>query len=140
MGIKSFFTKIFGGSGGEPEAPVAERKSCCCEKSSPEKRAPKRERFSPEQQKENLCKLEGFVEYVVKALVDYPDEVAVSSEETDNGTMIKIVCRAGDRGKIIGKKGKTIIALRSLVAGAAGRLQNRVTVEVMDDEEPGVQA
>ena len=49
--------------------------------------------------------------------------------------MIKIVCRPGDRGKIIGKKGKTIMALRSLVAGAAGRLQDRVMVEVMDDEE-----
>jgi len=34
--------------------------------------------------------------------------------------------------KIIGKKGKTIIALRSLVGGAAGRLQERVTVEVVD--------
>ena len=39
---------------------------------------------------------------------------------------------AEDTGKIIGKKGKTIIALRSLVGGAAGRLQERVTVEVVD--------
>lgn len=80
-----------------------------------------------------LKDLEGFVEYVVKALVDVPDEVKVSTEDGENGTrVIRIYCRKEDTGKIIGKKGKTIIALRSLVGGAAGRLQERVTVEVVD--------
>ena len=37
-----------------------------------------------------------------------------------------------DIGKIIGKRGKTIMAIRSLVSGAAGRLKKRVTVEVVD--------
>lgn len=80
-----------------------------------------------------LSDLEGFVEYVVKALVDAPEEVKVSTEEGENSVrVIKIVCRKEDTGKIIGRKGKTIIALRSLVGGAAGRLQERVTVEVVD--------
>jgi predicted RNA-binding protein YlqC (UPF0109 family) len=48
--------------------------------------------------------------------------------------VIQITCRAGDRGKIIGKKGKTIMALRALVSGAAGRTKDRVSVEVLDDE------
>ena len=91
--------------------------------------------LSPEEQSAKLRDLEGFVNYVVKALVDFPEDVVVSSESVKEGKMIKIVCRPGDRGKIIGKKGKTIMALRSLVAGAAGRLQDRVMVEVMDDEE-----
>lgn len=82
-----------------------------------------------------LKELEGFVDYVVKALVDYPDEVRVESEVKGDNKVVKINCRASDRGKIIGKKGKTIIALRALVAGAAGRMQDRVTVEVIDDEE-----
>ncbi len=80
-----------------------------------------------------LKDLEGFVEYVVKALVDVPDEVKVTTEDGENDTrVIRIYCRKEDTGKIIGKKGKTIIALRSLVGGAAGRLQERVTVEVVD--------
>ena len=80
-----------------------------------------------------LSDLEGFVEYVVKALVDAPEEVKVTTEDGENSTrVIKIACRKEDTGKIIGKKGKTIIALRSLVGGAAGRLQERVTVEVVD--------
>lgn len=82
-----------------------------------------------------LSELEGFVDYVVKALVDYPDEVRVSSGVKGEGKVIQIICRESDRGKIIGKKGKTIIALRALVAGAAGRMQDRVTVEVLDDED-----
>lgn len=134
MGIKSFFSKLFNGSEEPVEQKNAEKPCTCCEKGPAEKkqRAPK---ASPEEQKKNLRDLEGFVEYVVKALVDYPDEVVVSNETTQEGKMIKIVCRPEDRGKIIGKKGKTIIALRSLVAGAAGRLQDRVTVEVMDDDD-----
>ena len=80
-----------------------------------------------------LQDLEGFVEYVVKALVDDPDSVKVTTEDGENSVkVIKIACRKEDTGKIIGKKGKTIIALRSLVGGAAGRLQERVTVEVVD--------
>ncbi len=76
--------------------------------------------------------LEGFVDYVVKALVDYPDEVQVTTKEEGDDKVIWITCKKEDTGKIIGKKGKTIIALRALVAGAAGRMQNRVKVEVAD--------
>ena len=76
--------------------------------------------------------LEGFVNYVVRALVDYPDEVQVSTKTEGDDKIIWITCKKEDTGKIIGKKGKTIIALRALVAGAAGRMQNRVKVEVAD--------
>ena len=77
--------------------------------------------------------LEGFVGYVVRQLVDDPDAVGVKTETAENGCkVIRISCRKEDAGKIIGKKGKTIIALRSLVGSAAGRLQERISVEVVD--------
>lgn len=79
-----------------------------------------------------LRDLEGFVEYVVRSLVDSPDEVRVSSEENAEGCVIKIDCRKEDIGKIVGKRGKTIMAIRSLVSGAAGRMRQRVSVEVVD--------
>ena len=79
-----------------------------------------------------LKDLEDFVNYVVTALVDYPDEVHVTTKTENNENVIWISCRKEDTGKIIGKKGKTIIALRALVASAAGRMQNRVKVEVAD--------
>ena len=46
--------------------------------------------------------------------------------------MIWISCRKEDTGKIIGKKGKTISALRALVFSAGSRMQSRIKVEVAD--------
>jgi len=80
----------------------------------------------------SLRELEGFVDYVVKALVDYPDEVSVTTVENGEGTSIQIRCRKEDIGKIVGKRGKTIMAIRSLVSGAAGRQRKRVSVDVLD--------
>ncbi len=76
--------------------------------------------------------LEGFVEYVARALVDAPDDVRVTREENADGCTIRIDCRKEDIGKIVGKRGKTIMAIRSLVSGAAGRMHQRVSVEVVD--------
>lgn len=76
--------------------------------------------------------LENFVDYIVRSLVDDPDAVRVSCEVGDESSTIKIDCKKDDIGKIIGKRGKTIMAIRSLVSGAAGRLKKRVTVEVVD--------
>ena len=76
--------------------------------------------------------LEGFVEYVVKALVDYPEEVIIETAETEEGAAIKIRCRKEDIGKIVGKRGKIIMSIRSLVSGAAGRQHKRVSVDVLD--------
>ena len=80
----------------------------------------------------SLQDLESFVDYVVKSLVDNPDEVSVSSVTTGEGATIQIRCNKEDIGKIVGKRGKTIMAIRSLVSGAAGRQRKRVSVDVMD--------
>ncbi len=76
--------------------------------------------------------LEGFVEFVVRSLVDFPDEVRICTEDGNDCCVIKINCRKEDIGKIVGKRGKTIMAIRSLVSGAAGRMRQRVSVEVVD--------
>ena len=88
MGIKAFFSKLFGGSAAE-ETAKAEKPCCCSDRKDNGKkaRAPK---ASPEEQSAKLRDLEGFVNYVVKALVDYPEDVAVSSESVKEGKMIKI--------------------------------------------------
>ena len=80
----------------------------------------------------SLKDLEGFVSYVVTALVDYPDDVKVTTKNEDNASVIWISCRKEDTGKIIGKKGKTISALRALVFSAGSRMQSRIKVEVAD--------
>ncbi len=162
MGIFSIFSRMFGAAQEKPAAEVKDenvaierkeqnrrgrgrgkrgdgagsndgaRRERASRKDGDSFRGPK---ASPEEQAENLQRLECFVDYVVKALVDYPDEVKVNLAEAGESRQLSVVCRASDRGKIIGKHGKTIMALRSLVAGVAGRTQNRVSVEVIDDEK-----
>lgn len=128
-----FFSKLFGfGSSDDSSAATNEEKAPRGRASAP---AASSSSDAAPSRSVSLEDLEGFVEFVAKALVDYPDEVKVVSESSRDGKIIKIICRAGDRGKIIGKKGKTIMALRSLVAGAAGRSRERISVEVPDDVE-----
>jgi len=76
--------------------------------------------------------LEHFVDYVVRALVDQPDAIAVFSEPDNSRTIIRIKCDEGDAGKIIGRNGKTISAIRSLVSGAGKRLEQNLTVELAE--------
>lgn len=73
-----------------------------------------------------------FVKYVVCNLVDKPSIVTVETKDTDKMLVIRVSCEKEDIGKIIGKNGKTIDAIRSLVNGAAGRLGKRANVEVVD--------
>lgn len=76
--------------------------------------------------------IEGFVSYVVRSLVDNPEMVKVTSAETERATVITVGCEKKDIGKIIGKNGKTIAAIRALANGAGGRLGKRINVEVQD--------
>lgn len=73
-----------------------------------------------------------FVDYVVRALVDTPASVKIELVEDEKGQVININCEKEDIGKIIGKNGKTIMAIRSLVAGAGSRLNRQMSVEVID--------
>lgn len=81
-----------------------------------------------------ISDLINFVDYVVKSLVDDPSKAEVKLETAANGNnSINIKCSKPDIGKVIGKNGKTIMAIRALVAGAASRLNKQVNVEVLED-------
>ena len=74
-----------------------------------------------------------FVDYVVRALVDEPKLVKIDVVEGEKRIkIINIHCKQTDIGKIIGKNGKTIMAIRALVTGAASRINQQMTVEVVD--------
>ena len=76
--------------------------------------------------------LQGFVEFVVKSLVDHPEEMEIIPEQNEDHCALRIRCHKDDRGKIIGKRGKTISAIRNLASGAASKMRRRVNVEVVD--------
>ena len=76
------------------------------------------------------------VELIVKALVD--DEPAVDVREIDRGglTLIEIRVAPADMGKVIGKQGRTIRAIRSLVNAVAVKRQRRFALEIVETATP----
>lgn len=90
------------------------------------------EPLSAEEQELRIRELESFVIYVAKNLVDNAEAVTVSTVDKERISVIQIRCEKKDIGKIIGKNGKTIAAIRLLVNGAGGRMGLRMTVDVLD--------
>jgi len=73
------------------------------------------------------------IEMIVKALVDDSDNVDVREVEQRNGsTLIEIRVGPTDVGKIIGKQGKTIRALRSLARVAGTKMNRRYQLEIVE--------
>jgi len=73
-----------------------------------------------------------FVESVVKALVDNPDEVNVSEVIGERGAVYEVRVAQSDLGKVIGKGGQTVKALRSLMTAIAAKHGKRVGLEIID--------
>jgi len=76
-----------------------------------------------------------FVEYIVKNLVDNPDKVRINEVGGTHTLIIELGVEKSDIGKIIGKKGKTINAIRTLLMSVASRNGIRVTLEILEDED-----
>ncbi len=71
--------------------------------------------------------------YLARSLVDRPDEVSVESfEESDGTVVLELHVAAEDAGKVIGRGGRTVAALRMVMKAAAVRQGNRVLVDVVD--------
>ncbi len=77
--------------------------------------------------------MKDLVEYLVKALVDRPDEVSVDEFEEDDGTIVfELTVAEDDVGKVIGRNGRTVNALRTVIRASAVRHNRRVLVDVVD--------
>ena len=77
--------------------------------------------------------MEDLLEYLARALVDKPDEVRVEGFDEDDGTVVLELHVADDEaGKVIGRGGRTVAALRTVVKAAAARDGQRVLVDVVD--------
>lgn len=73
-----------------------------------------------------------FVEYVVRELVDEPEAVEVTAEENSDKLVISVHCAKNDMGKVIGRQGRTVSAIRALIASTAKRDGKRVVVDIVD--------
>jgi predicted RNA-binding protein YlqC (UPF0109 family) len=77
--------------------------------------------------------MKDFVEYIVKKLVDHPDEVKVTQIDSEKTIIMELQVKEGDLGKVIGKKGRTAKALRTLLTAAAAKQgQKRAILEIIE--------
>ena len=72
------------------------------------------------------------LEFLVKALVEEPDEVEVEELEEDGDLVYEISVADGDLGRVIGKGGRVANAIRTIAKAAAVRLDRRVIVDILD--------
>lgn len=75
-----------------------------------------------------------FVENIVKALVDSPEEVVTSRSLDERGVLIQLTVNRADMGKVIGREGRTAKAIRSLLRVFGARNDSRINLKIVDPE------
>jgi uncharacterized protein len=78
--------------------------------------------------------MQAFLEYVIKGLVQNPDTVSITPVEREGMTVYEIRLDRQDIGKIIGRHGVTINAIRSLLLAGSARKGVRCSVEIVEDK------
>jgi uncharacterized protein len=77
--------------------------------------------------------MDELVEYLARSLVDEPDAVSVESFEEDDGTIvIELSVAEDDVGKIIGRGGRTVNALRCVLRASTAKQGKRLLLDVVD--------
>ena len=76
--------------------------------------------------------MQEFISYLVKNLVEKPDEVKVEVLEGVSRTLVEVSVSKEDIARVIGRKGRTIDAIRTIALDLGAKLGRRVRVEVID--------
>ena len=76
--------------------------------------------------------MKDLVEYLARALVDHPDEVSVDSYDEEGAVVYELSVAEDDVGKVIGRGGRTVNALRCVLRACAAKQEKRVLLDVVD--------
>jgi len=76
-------------------------------------------------------KVADLVEYIVCGLVDDEDAVSLDVTDGEDGSLIEVSCAEADAGRIIGRRGRTIKAIRTLARALGQRVGTSVEVEIL---------
>lgn len=79
-----------------------------------------------------LGRVRQFLEFIIRHLVEFPEEVMLSEVAQDNLTVFRLQMRQTDVGRVIGRNGQTIRSLRALLASAAARHGQKVTLDIIE--------
>jgi len=79
--------------------------------------------------------MEEFIAYLIKNLVNLPEQVDVRSAEGPSGLLVEIRVAAEDVGKVVGRKGNVIRSLRTLAGTVGARMGCRIHLEIIQPQE-----
>jgi hypothetical protein len=71
------------------------------------------------------------IEFIAKQIVNNPDAVVVTEEQTENGILVKLQVADEDKGRVIGKQGRIAEAMRTLIRVKAAKQETRATLEII---------
>jgi uncharacterized protein len=77
--------------------------------------------------------MHGFLEYVVKGLVVHPEVVSVTPVDRNGLTIYELRLHPDDVGRVVGRKGNTINALRTLLLAGSAKAGQRCSVEIVEE-------
>jgi len=80
--------------------------------------------------------MQEFLQFVLSRLVEYPEDVLLTHEEQPRKIVFKLRLRQSDIGKVVGKHGQTLTAIRNLLNAAGSRHGQRVFLDIVEDERP----
>ena len=78
-----------------------------------------------------MTAIKEMVEYITKSLTDDPDAVRITEAIGETVIMIEMNVASGDMGRMIGRKGQTINAIRSLARILGAKMEKKVSVEIV---------
>ncbi len=78
--------------------------------------------------------MQAFLEYVVKGLVQHPDAVTITPVEREGATVFELRLDPDDVGKVIGRQGMTINAIRSLLLAGSAKKGLRCSLEIVEEQ------
>jgi len=76
--------------------------------------------------------MKDLIGYIAKALVDKPEEVVVTEIEGQQTSVIELKVAKEDIGKIIGKQGRTALAMRTILTAASAKIRKRSVLEILE--------
>ncbi len=76
--------------------------------------------------------IKDLVDFIIRALVDQPDEVEVTAVAGEKTSVYELRVGEGDLGKVIGKHGRTIRAIRTLLSAASTKENKRAVLEILE--------
>jgi len=81
---------------------------------------------------EEVVVVKELIKYIAQGLVDNPEEVEVSEAGSEHTVVIELKVAKSDIGKVIGREGHNVQAMRSVLAAASAKVKKRAVLEIIE--------